>query len=145
MTTIATDGRTMAAESMVSAGGNVVAYTAKVFKAADGRIYATCGDSDAGQLFAKWIDGKVEKPELGEDFSALILALDGKVYWIGKNLEPVEYMVPTGIGSGGDLAIGAMLAGASPEQAVEIACQRDNGSGGPITSISLPATLEMAA
>lgn len=45
----------------------------------------------------------------------------------------MDQEVPAVTGSGGAIALGAMLAGATPAQAVAIAIQRDTGSGGQIT------------
>jgi ATP-dependent protease HslVU (ClpYQ) peptidase subunit len=45
--------------------------------------------------------------------------------------------VPAAIGSGSLLALGAMEAGVSPEQAVGIAAKRDIGTGGKITVLHL--------
>lgn len=41
------------------------------------------------------------------------------------------------IGSGSQLALAAMMAGAGPERAVEIACELDPSSGRPVNSINL--------
>lgn len=86
-----------------------------------------------------------DKPELDDDFEALILQPDGKVYWIGKRLEPLEYFAPMTIGSGSGLALGAMLAGKSPEEAVEIAKLRDFKSGGNVTSLSIETPVRAVA
>jgi ATP-dependent protease HslVU (ClpYQ) peptidase subunit len=50
----------------------------------------------------------------------------------GQSIDP-----PFAIGSGMDFALGAMDAGKSPAEAVEIACRRDPHSGGEVTSLSI--------
>ena len=45
MTVIATDGESMAGDSLTTASGQIVAYRAKVVQFADGRIAGACGDT----------------------------------------------------------------------------------------------------
>lgn len=133
MTTIATDGRTMAGDDQVTGGGQVLASRTKIIGLPDGRVFGCTGYSDECSLFAKWMQGGIEKPTLGDDFAALVLTPDNKAFWIGQRLEPVEWSVPATIGSGGDIALGAMLAGKSPAEAVQIAASRDVGTGSVVT------------
>jgi hypothetical protein len=135
----------MAADSLVSGGGEILGYTTKVEQLPDGRIFGACGFSEDAQLFSRWMHGAPDKPELSDDFGALILTPDGHVFWIGKKLEPVKYLAPMAVGSGADYAIGAMLAGATPEYAVKIAAVRDLNTGGDVTSISLKLKLQEVA
>lgn len=138
MTTIATDGKSMAGDTLTSAGGYVVRYSPKVHRGKDGRIFGCCGPSVDAAKFQAWMaDPAVEQPKLSDDFMAIILNQDGTVDWIDCALVPIRTMVPAAIGSGCDHAIGAMLAGANPAQAVGIAGQRDTGTGGTITVESL--------
>lgn len=66
-----------------------------------------------------------------------MLRPDGTVYWIDKHNEPAEYLLPAAIGSGSEYAIGAMLAGKTPAEAVEIASKRDLTTAGTITALHL--------
>jgi hypothetical protein len=96
--------------------------------------------------FARWINSEAGDADIREDgFEALVLNLDGTIDWFGKDLEPLRYFAPMTIGSGGAMALGAMLAGKSPKQAVEIACQRDIKSGGDIVEISLVSEPKLEA
>lgn len=137
MTTIATDGRSMASDSLVTAGEERVAYSQKIERTPDGRLFGSAGPSVDCALFAKWMHSGGDKPDLSDDFCALVLTPLGAVFYLCRKLEPIEMMVPQAIGSGADYAIGAMLAGAAPREAVGIACQRDLGSGGEVHSLSL--------
>lgn len=56
--------------------------------------------------------------------------------------DPCE--LPYALGSGGDYALGAMHAGASPQQAIEIACRIDTGSGGAIQVIDIAEALGLS-
>lgn len=145
MTTIATDGRSMAADSLVTSGGERVGFTVKVQKTRDGTVFGSCGPSVDCSLFADWMHGDIEKPELSDDFSALVLEPDGQLRYFCKKLHPVEFVVPQAIGSGADFAIGAMLAGMTPEEAVAIAMERDTCSGGMVHSEHLDEQLSAAA
>lgn len=130
----------MAGDTLATGGGERVGWHEKVRRAKDGRIYGCSGDAADSIWFGRWIDGewpKGEKPDLAEKFEALILSPNGTVEWIGKALEPLPYFAPMTIGSGAGLALGAMLAGKSPEEAVAIAIERDINSGGNITVIRI--------
>lgn len=70
------------------------------------------------------------RPELPDGFTALILNTDGTVDMMNHRFVPVRVHTPQAIGSGGDYAIGAMRAGVSPEQAVQIAAECDMWTGG---------------
>lgn len=139
MTTIATDGKTMAADTLITAGGQRVAHMRKVHQTNDGRIYACAGRCEHGTMFGKWLDDpQSEKPKLDDEFGALVMHRDGRVFHYTDLLEPVEFTIPQAIGSGGDIALGAMLHGASPVAAVQIAAQRDVGTGGAIDVMCCP-------
>lgn len=134
MTTIATDGKSMAGDSLVTANSERVGFAIKVRRAKDGRIFGCCGDAADAVLFGQWINGELpEKPTLDERFAALVLNADGKVFYHGQKLVPLEYMVPMTLGSGEGIAMGAMLMGADPRKAVELSILRDAHSGGEIT------------
>ena len=144
MTVIATDGESMAGDSLTTAGNQVVAFRQKVFKFADGRIAGACGDTTECRKLMRWLEHGGDKPDVGDAF-ALVLSPDGTAEYWDKELEPLPYIVPMAIGSGGDLAIGAMLAGASPEEAVKLAIERDISCGGEITVIERPRKLHRVA
>lgn len=76
--------------------------------------------------------------ELDESFEALVIDLNtGKCYMYENRLYPYEVHPPFAIGSGFKYAMGALLAGATATQAVEIAIRLDKNSGGPIQTIDL--------
>lgn len=67
-------------------------------------------------------------------FSCLHISKDGtKIVLIDGELHPIEVLDDyVGIGSGASYAIGAMDAGASAEEAIKIACDRDGNSCLPV-------------
>lgn len=147
MTTIATDGLSMAGDSLVTAGKEVVGYTVKVVRLKDGRIVGTSGCCFQTVKFVEYLENpKGKKPEFeGDEFSALILNTDGTVDYMNKEFVPVRYLTPMTIGSGDGIALGAMLAGKSPVEAVAIAITRDTCSGGDIVSLSIEKPVRAVA
>jgi ATP-dependent protease HslVU (ClpYQ) peptidase subunit len=143
MTTIATDGRTMAADTHSSTGGLIVNRSAvKVTRAKDGSLVGVAGDCSGDALFRRWLDDGEQQDKLpnfrgADEFVALVLRPDGRLDAFDSSLVPVEYQLPAAIGSGGQLALGAMLAGRSPAQAVAIAAQRDNATGEFVVELEL--------
>lgn len=143
MTTIATDGRSMAADTHSTSEGLIVNRSAvKVTRAKDGSLVGVAGDCSAGALFRRWLDEGERQDSLpnfrgAEDFIAIVLRPDGRLDAFDKALVAVEYELPAAVGSGGQLALGAMLAGRSPAQAVEIAAQRDGPTGDVVLELEL--------
>lgn len=149
MTTIATDGRSMAGDGRAIDQRDTIVSDArtKVRRLSDGRIVGTAGNSFDAAAYVDWIEqGKPGGCPIEDDrFGALILNLDGTVTWVdGKGREMVT-PTPCAIGSGQDLAIGAMEAGADPFAAVMIAARRDPWTGGRVSTLFLTEPLEQAA
>jgi hypothetical protein len=134
MTTITADAKRglMACDSMASTGDAWWPCT-KVYRAGDALV-GGAGDVVAVRQFVAWyLDGqRTPKPKIPDSFCCLVLNPEGLFYW-ASNLVPVP--IERGfhaIGSGGNAALGAMLAGANVKKAVEIACQVDTASGGEV-------------
>ena len=139
MTTITWDGKTLAADSRVTDGCIEQVRCKKIHKAGE-YIIAFCGDYAEGLAFVKWVkDGMVaeRKPEDLEDFGALVVHPDGKVFEYTKRLIPLPCGCPTAAGSGRKSAMGALLAGANAVEAVKIAAKLDPYTGGPVQSFTV--------
>jgi len=138
MTTIATDGKSMAGDGQASSHGTITDRSkTKVSRLANGDIVGCAGTAEHRALFIQWLEGG-DRPRIKEPFEALILSSNGSLrYCCEKLLEGNETEAPTAIGSGMDFAIGAMDAGACPEKAVRIASERDPHTGGKIIVLSL--------
>lgn len=146
MTTIATDGKSMAGDGQASASGTIVSINSrKVHRLKCGRLYGTCGDAANVQAHRRWLENGCEgdAPKLNGDFGFIILSRDGTVQQGGSDGIPVETAAPTALGSGMDLAIGAMDAGKSAAEAVAIAAGRDPNTGGVITELELEPLLSL--
>lgn len=98
------------------------------------------------ERFVAWLKGggdpatwTGDKPDL----RAILVEADGSVFlfedspWASAPMTPNAYVA---IGSGSDVALGAMFAGATAERAVEAAIHFDRNSGGPVRILPAPAT-----
>lgn len=130
----------MAGDSLTTCDGYHLASNRKVHRCEDGRIFGVAGLSTDAVKFRRYMLGGDEtRPTMSDEFCALILNTDGTVDWMDKEWELVRYIVPAAIGSGQELAQGAMLAGANPGEAVAIAARLDRKTGGDIHIEGLPA------
>jgi ATP-dependent protease HslVU (ClpYQ) peptidase subunit len=132
MTTIACKGNVMACDSMVSTGDCWWPAT-KVYRL-PGVLIGGAGEAGAVRQFVNWYsDGqRMPHPKTPDTWCALVLTAEGLSYWASNFMShPVERGFHA-IGSGGSAALGALLAGANVQKAVEIACQVDTSSGGDV-------------
>ena len=149
MTTIACDGKSMAGDGQREFRGSISTRRAKkVRRLPDGSLLGTCGDVAIGIALVEWLTNGGDKPapmepELG--FNALLLKPTGEVMLYDKHFVPAEVELPIAIGSGMDFAVGAMLAGKSAAEAVEIAAIRDTGTGGEITVLAIEKPVRAVA
>lgn len=147
MTAIATDGKTMAADGR-SLIGQLITSEERVKivrRDSDGAVCGVAGDATAGQLVREWFLKGADnacipsvKPgeEPGTPFEALVLQPDGRVLYFDWNFTMTEQAVPCAIGSGREVAIGAMLAGRSPKEAVDLVKTRVASVGGSVLVLS---------
>lgn len=145
MTTIAFDGKTVAADRLVDEWMNV----GKLFKLKDGRIVTGAGFYDQVVEVVAWLKrggGESDRPALAEgedqDSDILVIHPDGKAYWLTwPYLRPVLVRDKfIAVGSGAKLALGAMAAGADARRAVQIACRFDPASGKGVDSVRIVKT-----
>lgn len=128
----------MAGDGQAEAQGTILATNrCKVVRLGDGSLFGSAGRSIDGSAVAKWLIEGGKRPEVEVGWCALRVHPDGQVEYFTHDLEPALIDVPAAIGSGMDLALGAMLAGATPKQAVEIAAERDMATGGLIATLSI--------
>lgn len=142
MTTIATDGRSIAADSQVGAEckhGTV----SKLHRASDGAVLGCAGYVTDLSVFVDWYetyaksyinDGRLApKPDrLDTNFDGLILRPDGTILNVANDGTYFEHTAPAAVGSGCRFAYGAMDAGCDPARAVLIACGRDAFTSEPV-------------
>jgi ATP-dependent protease HslVU (ClpYQ) peptidase subunit len=130
MTTVAWDGRTMAADRQLTLGGTALPLK-KIFQCGNDFI-GCCGSVQESMLFLSWYkDGRdpASKPKLDDGFSAMVIQA-GECMRYENLLMPYLINMPFwASGSGADYALGAMAAGKSAQEAVEIAIRFDTSSG----------------
>lgn len=111
----------------------------KLYRKGDA-IIGTAGSHALGESFVKWYGSKRKKPNgFGKeaDFEALVITKNG-LYHYDEYLSGGRVLQSWfAIGSGSHAALGALHAGASPEEAVAIACKVDTMSGEPIQIMRL--------
>ncbi len=141
MTTIATDGKSMAGDGLVTCGNLVCGWNLqKVYRLKDGRLVGICGSGYDFGVFLKWMEDGGKAPKLSEHFEALVLSPDGSCATFNEDCRTFPEELPSACGSGKQIAIGAMDAGLSPEESVMLACARNTDSGGVILTLELAAT-----
>jgi hypothetical protein len=134
MTTIVGDARAgvMVADSMTSWGGRW--WKSVKLVRVDGGILGCSGDAPDIDKLVEWYRAGKPKRKPKIDCNGLILRPTG-LYAIDSYCQ--ETLIDQGffaIGSGGDAALGALLAGASPLRAAEIAAEVDTSTDGPFTA-----------
>ena len=142
MTTIAYDGEILAADGRVSRGGVIVSETFKKIVKRDccgtEVLIASCGYARLSFLFIKWVENgmdldewEIEDPD--EEYEGLVIAGEKVLSFSGDGLV-MPFEAPFSIGSGSELALGAMKAGKSAIGAVKIASETDIFTGGITTA-----------
>ncbi len=141
MTTIAVRGRTLAADTIATCNGTP-ARVNKILDLGD-RVFGVAGNYVDALMFLEWVKNpkRAKKPKDDAEFVAVELRADGSIWEWGPDLFPFrveeEYYA---IGSGQDVARGAMYMGATAEKAVEAAIRWDVNSGGAVVSVTPVAT-----
>jgi ATP-dependent protease HslVU (ClpYQ) peptidase subunit len=131
MTTVAYKYGQISADSRVIGGNIIVASMTKIAKR-DRLLAGACGSAAFAQEFLAWFKAGngFAPPKRGEYDKGIVISPDGTIEVFedaGRfKVKPQCFAM----GSGKELALGAMFAGATAMQAVEIACRLDPGSGG---------------
>jgi len=154
VTTIAVDLRNMkiATDTQNTDSANTAYRCRKVDKLSDGSIFLGSGHLLSIGKAKRWAEKKFAesaRPAWEElfgkrsheyAFSCIVIRPTGEVTLIDDEMEPQpvfdKYLA---VGTGGQLAVAAMDAGASAEGAVKIACKRDIYSSEPVEVFDIPA------
>lgn len=130
----------MAADSATTANGTFTGSSIKIARNKKGDLAGACGDAIYGHAFRQWfLKDEKGKPPNGADHGkpdsssqGLIVRRNGVIErfdFDGKHLLEAEYYA---MGSGRDIAFGAMFIGATAIQAVEAAIGHDTCCRGKI-------------
>lgn len=138
MTTIATDGFSIAADGMTQHRSTVISTSSRKLHRLPDRS-AVGGAGDVGRIKAAISALSEGRPLPTGEYSLLRLEASGRVliYDGASPDQPVDVPAPAAIGSGMDLALGALEVGASPREAIAIAKRRDPHTGGTIRSVQV--------
>lgn len=139
MTTIAVSRSEMAADSRTAnEDGLIISDETQKIVRIGGDIIGCEGDDDYITEFLTWYDGDFSpqgRPEGIEhnQFAAVVLTAGGQLIKYFARCYPLVHSGPwLTLGSGQDIATGALAMGATPKQAVEIACRYNVWTGGPV-------------
>jgi hypothetical protein len=153
MTVIATDGKTIAADTMMTFGSERQLGQRKLrvvqLDSISHTVLAFGGTAAVADALERWFCGGAKPelaPKLGGDASWQLLAItrEGLAFYNDRVPYPCRVMPPFTMGCGGDVALGAMKAGVSPERAVEIAIEVDVNCGGEVQVVDIPEALNRA-
>ena len=143
MTTIACDGKNLAADGRTTTGPELIHNTTNKLVLRPGLILAFTGYAAGLRPLTAWVEAGADPAQYPPGLS------DGCVVWMfsRKFKTPmiqhgnVPYFVPTpwrhAIGSGREYAMGAMDMGASAQDAIKVASRHDLSTGGKITMINV--------
>jgi len=140
MTTVAWDGKTLAADSQGTIGG-IRCKVAKILRSRNGFLAAAAGPADAILPWLRWVAAGLKPDEQPEQLSdkGMVMIVDpkGRVYTFEGS--PVRMPLLDkfwAFGSGGELAMGAMAMGADARTAVKVAAKFDVYTGGRIVVLT---------
>lgn len=103
-------------------------------------IWAGAGDMDDLQKFFDWVNrgGKSKDiPSFDDGIDVLEVCVDGIFLWGKKFVRLKVNNQVYAVGSGAQYAMGAIAAGATPKQAMEIAASLDTQTGSSIEFVKL--------
>lgn len=110
----------------------------------NGFIYAVAGESAIREALISWHqEGAVPAtvPSCGKSWAFLVVNTAGATLYDDRSAFPCALRLPFAMGTGESFALGAMDAGASPEEAVRIAAAHDPFTGGKIISWDIAKVL----
>lgn len=140
MTVVCFRAGVLAADRQVTSPEDLIVGEVTKIQNIGGWLAGGSGFSSDLTSFFQWIldDMPKEKPDLSDDFEGLLISPDGKVRRYGKDLVDARTVAPYhAIGGGDGVALGAMAAGKTAEQAVKIASKLVLGCGGGIDVLRL--------
>jgi hypothetical protein len=149
MTTIAVDSKGfVAADGLITWGDDIVCRTADKLRVRHGRIYGLTGTGPLFEPLIKWHaeqeadPDKLPKVSGDNGWMLIIIERPGLVSKYSHTCPYVEaFEPPIAFGAGLDLAKGAMLFGASAEEAVELVAANTGHTGGRITVLNIAEAL----
>lgn len=137
MTTIATDGKTIACDSLATWGDMRITHNRKKIHKIGDMYVGASGNSEFISAYIEYLKTGKNKPTTEDAHTLLFLTKGGVYLQTDTRFNRIKVNSVMAIGSGREYAIGAMMAGASPYEAVKIAIKNDLNSGGKVVVYSL--------
>lgn len=142
MTTVAWDGRTLAADKRVSFGSRIATVT-KVHRV-NGHLVAGAGSSAQINEMIEWFRHGARpetfpaKQRTDDGISLLVITPEGKALQYSNTPYPIEHGDSrVAIGSGCEFAMAAMHCGKTAREAVEVAAILDSNTGNGVDVLHL--------
>ena len=111
--------------------------TRKVFYV-NGSLVGVIGQAEDILAFVEYVKDPQEPPEVGDDFQALVLKKDKKLYMYESIDKPIIVMDDWyAIGSGSQVARYIMRKKGTTEEAVKAAIEVDDATGGTVHTVRL--------
>ena len=136
MTVIAYKNGILASDTAVWSRSVCIGHVEKIIRTPGGIMAGSCGDSVSGDQFRQWVlSGRKKRWEPpSTEIEAIVIEKDGTVTrYYGASKTPYTAESPFyAIGCGYELALGAMAAGATAEDAVKIAIKYHSHCGGKV-------------
>lgn len=135
----------MLSDSKVSASGDTHYRAAKIYRHKD-ELIGVAGGNRSIEKFMRWYRGprakmldfnEAKEDDGGDRFSVIVLNRRGLWYYDDCSLPDMILGDFHGAGTGWPAAHAAMLAGADPRRAVEIACEVTTDCGPPVQEFTL--------
>lgn len=144
MTTIAYRDGVLAADQLLTRNDIVIGLRTKIFRLKSGDLVAGCGNSGAVATLRGWYDAgaKGVQPEAPNSALVVFQCDGGILIFEAGHSHRLDRSAAAfhAFGSGNEIALGAMAAGATAEQAVAAAIALDVYSGGRVDILTLGAT-----
>lgn len=141
MTTVAYKNGVLAADRRITSQSDVTTDRfRKIGKTRDGWLYAWAGEVAAAQRWVEWVLAEEKEHNAPKgNYNGLLVSPRGwlEEYECGRPIVYPRSMKVHALGSGRKAAMGAMLAGASPERAIKIAASLDSSTGGGVDVVKL--------
>lgn len=135
MTTIVYRDGLVAADSRTNNGGWIDPGSRSKLERVDGAVFAYCGDWAICTAIRAWL--KEPNGDQPNGDATVIVFRDGKIFVYSDGSYFEENDGFHAWGSGTPVALGALYAGCTAYEAVEIACQVDLYSGGPVVQLEV--------
>lgn len=140
MTTICYKENVLASDSLTTCGDIVFDNDVKKLVRVKIGWIGCCGETDAAEKLAMYLNGQGDESTTHNiNVKAILMQDNGDTYYIASRGDTLHRSRVTSdcwaIGSGYEIALGAMSSGLSAIEAVKVAIERDIYSGGKIQSV----------